>query len=55
MELRPKHFAALANLADLYLEKGLRRKAVETLERAVLAAPDGKTREAVRTRLVRLL
>ena len=55
VELRPKHFAALSNLADLYLEKGFRRKAVETLERAVLAAPDGKTREAVRTRLVRLL
>ena len=55
VELRPKHFAALTNLADLYLEKGFRRKAMETLERAVLAAPDGKTREAVRTRLVRLL
>jgi DNA-binding response OmpR family regulator len=55
VELRPKHFAALSNLADLYLEKGFRRKAVETLERAVLAAPDGKTREAVRSRLVRLL
>lgn len=55
VELRPKHFAALTNLAELYLEKGFRRKAVETLERAVLAAPDGKTREAVRARLVRLL
>jgi len=55
VELRPKHFSALTNLAELYLEKGFRRKAVETLERAVLAAPDGKTREAVRARLVRLL
>ena len=55
VELRPKHFAALTNLAELYLEKGFRRKAVETLERALLAAPDGKTREAVRSRLVRLL
>jgi DNA-binding response OmpR family regulator len=55
VELRPHHFAALSSLSDLYLEKGFRRKAIETLERAIAAAPDGKTRETFRGRLLRLL
>jgi DNA-binding response OmpR family regulator len=55
VELRPHHFAALSNLSDLYLEKGFRRKAIETLERAIAAAPDGRTRETIRGRLLRLL
>jgi len=55
VELRPSHFAALCSLAELYLEKGFRRKAVEALERALTCAPDGRTREGIRTRLLRLL
>jgi DNA-binding response OmpR family regulator len=55
VELRPNHFAALSSLSELYLGKGFRRKAMETLERAIAAAPDGKTREAIRGRLLRLL
>jgi DNA-binding response OmpR family regulator len=55
VELRPTHFAALCSLAELYLEKGFRRKAVEALERALNCAPDGRTREGIRTRLLRLL
>jgi DNA-binding response OmpR family regulator len=55
VELRPNHFAALCSLAELYLEKGFRRKAVEALERALTCAPDGRTREGIRTRLLRLL
>jgi DNA-binding response OmpR family regulator len=55
VELRPTHFAALCSLAEIYVEKGFRRKAVETLERALQAAPDGSTRENIRTRLLRLL
>ena len=55
VELRPTHFAALCRLAELYLEKGFRRKAVEALERALICAPDGRTREGIRTRLLRLL
>ena len=55
VELRPTHFAALCSLAELYSEKGFRRKSVEALERALLSAPDGKTREGIRTRLLRLL
>ena len=55
VELRPSHFAALCSLAELYLEKGFRRKAIEALERALTCAPDGRTREGIRTRLLRLL
>ena len=55
VELRPTHFAALCSLAELYLEKGFRRKAVEALERALTCAPDGRTREGIRSRLLRLL
>lgn len=55
VELRPTLFPALKNLAQLYLEKGFRRKAAETLERALQAAPDPQTREQLRTSLLRLL
>jgi CheY-like chemotaxis protein len=55
VELRPNLFPALKNLAALYVEKGFRRKAAETLERALQAAPDPATREQVRTQLLRLL
>ena len=55
VELRPSLFPALKNLAALYVEKGFRRKAVETLERALQASPDPATRESVRAQLLRLL
>jgi DNA-binding response OmpR family regulator len=55
VELRGDFFAALRSLAALYAEKGFRRKAVETLERALVAAPDPVVREAVRSDLLDLL
>jgi len=55
VELRADFFPALRSLAALYAEKGFRRKAVETLERALVAAPDPVAREAVRTDLLDLL
>jgi CheY-like chemotaxis protein len=55
VELRPDLFPALRSLAALYLEKGFRRKAVEVLERALAAAPDGAARDAVRSDLMELL
>jgi DNA-binding response OmpR family regulator len=55
VELRPSLFPALKNLAALYVEKGFRRKAVETLERALQSAPDPATRETIRAQLLRLL
>lgn len=55
VELRPLLFPALRALAGLYLDKGFRRKAAETLERALQAAPDPATRETIKTQLLRLL
>jgi DNA-binding response OmpR family regulator len=55
VELRADFFPALRSLAALYAEKGFRRKAVETLERALVAAPDPVAREAVRSDLLDLL
>jgi tetratricopeptide (TPR) repeat protein len=54
-ELRPSFFQALRSLAALYLEKGFRRKAAETLERALGAAPDAPTRETIKKDLLKLL
>ncbi len=48
-------FAALRTLAGLYLSKGFRRKAIETLERALRAAPDPATQETVKKDLLGLL
>jgi regulator of sirC expression with transglutaminase-like and TPR domain len=55
VELRPDHLAALRTLAALYEETGFRRKAAETLERALPAAPDEGARAAIRRDLLRLL
>jgi len=55
VELRSDFFPALRSLAALYAEKGFRRKAVETLERAMTAAPDPVARDAVRANLLELL
>ena len=55
VELRADYFPALRSLAALYAEKGFRRKAVETLERALTTAPDVVARDAVRADLLDLL
>lgn len=55
VEMRPGFFVALRSLAALYMEKGFRRKAVETLERAMAAAPDEATRQGIKDDLVNLL
>jgi DNA-binding response OmpR family regulator len=54
-ELRPGHLPALRALASLYEEKGFRRKAAETLERALGAAADDATRAAIRQDLMALI
>ena len=54
-ELRQGFFQALRSLAALYTEKGFRRKAAETLERALASAPDAPTRDAIKADLLRLL
>jgi DNA-binding response OmpR family regulator len=55
VELRPGLLPALTTLAALYLEKGFRAKAAETLERAVHAAREPATRDQLRQELLRLL
>jgi tetratricopeptide (TPR) repeat protein len=55
VDLRPGFLPALRSVADVYLEKGFRAKAAEALERAVLAAPEGPDREALRVTLLELL
>jgi DNA-binding response OmpR family regulator len=55
VELRQGFFQALRSLAGLYTEKGFRRKAAETLERALASAPDAATRGAIKADLLRLL
>jgi DNA-binding response OmpR family regulator len=55
VDLRPGSLPALRSLAALYLESGFRAKAAEALARAVRAAPEGPTREALRAQLLKLL
>jgi DNA-binding response OmpR family regulator len=54
-ELRPAHLPSLRALAALYEEKGFRRKAAETLERALGAATDEATRGVIKQDLLALL
>ncbi len=54
-ELRQGFFQALRSLAALYTERGFRRKAAETLERALASAPDAATRDVIKADLLRLL
>ena len=55
IELNPKHFAALKNLAVLYEKAGFKHRAVEMWERCVHAAPDADTRLQIKEHLIRLL
>ena len=54
-ELKPGWLPVLRALAGLYEEKGFRRKATEALERALAAAVDDPTRDAIRHDLMALL
>jgi len=55
IELNPKHFPALKNLALLYERAGFKNRAVEMWERAVHAAPDAVSKAQVKERLLALL
>ncbi len=55
IELNPKHFAALKNLAVLYEKAGFKNKAVEMWERCISAAPDDDTRASVKEHLLKLI
>jgi DNA-binding response OmpR family regulator len=55
IELNPKHFPALKNLAVLYEKAGFKHRAVEMWERCVHASPDAETRGQIKEHLMRLL
>jgi DNA-binding response OmpR family regulator len=55
IELNPRHFPALKNLAVLYEKAGFKHRAIEMWERCVHAAPDAETRTQVKEHLMRLL
>ncbi|MGF1469734.1 MAG: response regulator [Sandaracinaceae bacterium] len=55
VDLSPRNFSALKNLAVLYQRAGFKRKAIELWERAMGSAPDDETRRGIRDHLVSLL
>jgi tetratricopeptide (TPR) repeat protein len=55
IELNPRHFPALKNLAVLYEKAGFKHRAVEMWERCVHASPDAETKQQIKEHLIRLL
>ncbi len=55
IELDPNLYAAAQNLAELYQDKGFKRKAVEMWERALLCAPSDSIRKTIKEHLVSIL
>ena len=55
VDLQPRNFSALKNLAVLYQRSGFKHKATEMWERALALAPDDKTRKGIRDHLLTLL
>ena len=55
VDLRPRDFSTLKNLAVLYQRAGFRLKATEMWERALASAPDDSTRANIKNHLVSLL
>ena len=55
IDLQPRNFSALRNLAVLYQRAGFKHKAVEMWERALGNAPDEETRRGIKDHLVSLL
>lgn len=55
VDLQPRNFSALKNLAVLYQRAGFKHKAVEMWERALSTAPDDETRANIKEHLMALL
>jgi CheY-like chemotaxis protein len=55
VDLAPKNFPALKNLAVLYQRAGFKHKAVEMWERALGSAPDDETKRGIKDHLMSLL
>lgn len=55
VDLQPRNFSALKNLAVLYQKVGFKHKATEIWERALATAPDDETRQSIKELLMNLL
>ena len=55
VDLQPRNFSALKNLAILYQRAGFKHKAVEMWERSLASAPDKDTRQGIKEHLMSLL
>ena len=55
IDLSPRNFSALKNLAVLYQRAGFKHKAIEMWERALGSAPDEDTRRGIKDHLMSLL
>ncbi|MCU0673495.1 MAG: response regulator [Myxococcota bacterium] len=55
VDLQPRNFSALKNLAVLYQRAGFKHKAIEMWERALASAPDDETRHGIKEHLMTLL
>ncbi|MCA9581223.1 MAG: response regulator, partial [Myxococcales bacterium] len=55
VNLSPRNYAALKNLAVLYQKAGFKRKSVEVWERTLGAAPDDETKRGIKEHLMNLL
>lgn len=55
VDLNPRHFPALKNLAVLYEKAGFRNKAIEMWERCLPRSPDTETRNSIKAHLMGLL
>ncbi|MBX3226901.1 MAG: response regulator [Labilithrix sp.] len=55
VDLNPRHFPALKNLAVLYEKAGFKNKAVEMWERSMHVASDLETKESIKAHLLKLL
>jgi CheY-like chemotaxis protein len=55
VNLAPRNFAALKNLAVLYQRAGFKHRAIEIWERAIGSAPDEETKGGIKELLVSLL
>lgn len=55
VDLQPRNFSALKNLAVLFQRAGFKHKAIEMWERALSSAPDAKTRQGIKDHLMTLL
>jgi CheY-like chemotaxis protein len=55
VDLTPRNFAALKNLAVLYQRAGFKHRAIELWERALGCAPDEETKRGIKDHLMSLL